>query len=154
MGLFASYSGWLYNEFFSLPLNLFPSCYGLEDREMWTASVNEEGDKVEGEFTYLRTNFQCNYAVGIDPVWGLSKDRLTFTNNIKMKLSVIVGIIHMLSGIIIKGTNAVYFGEMATLFCEVITGFIILFGLFGWMDVLIYAKWFTTLDIEDKTVLN
>ena len=76
-------------------------------------------------------------------MWGLSSARLTFTNNIKMKLSVIVGILHMLSGIVIKGTNAVYFGELATLFCEVFTGFIILFGLFGWMDVLIFAKWFT-----------
>jgi V-type H+-transporting ATPase subunit a len=153
MGFFASYCGWLYNEFFALPLNLFPSCYGLDNREMWTATMNED-DKVEGEFTYLRTDFQCNYAVGIDPVWGLSRARLTFTNNIKMKLSVIVGIIHMLMGIVIKGTNAVYFGDLPTLFTEVLPGFIILFGLFGWMDVLIYAKWFTNLDIEDKTLTN
>ena len=92
--------------------------------------------------------------MGVDPVWGLSSARLTFTNNIKMKLSVIVGIIHMLSGIVIKGTNAVFFKDYPTLFCEVIAGFIILFGLFGWMDVLIFAKWFYTLDIEDKTVTN
>lgn len=32
LGLFASYSGLLYNEFFSIPLNVFPSCYGLEDK--------------------------------------------------------------------------------------------------------------------------
>jgi hypothetical protein len=30
-------------------------------------------DKVEGEFTYLRNSFDCNYPVGVDPVWGLSK---------------------------------------------------------------------------------
>lgn len=71
-----------------------------------------------------------------------------------MKLSVIVGVIHMTIGIIIKGTNAVYFRRWAVLFTEVITGIIILLGLFGWMDFLIYAKWFKRLDIEDKTIVN
>jgi V-type H+-transporting ATPase subunit a len=32
MGFMASYCGLLYNEFFALPMNLFPSCYNLNDR--------------------------------------------------------------------------------------------------------------------------
>ena len=71
-----------------------------------------------------------------------------------MKLSVIVGVIHMTIGIICKGTNAVYFRQWAVLFCEVVTGIIILLAIFGWMDYLIYAKWFKRLDIQDKTVRN
>ena len=35
------------------------------------------------------------------------------------------------------------------LFTEVVAGFLILFFLFGWMDILIIAKWFRTPDIGD-----
>jgi len=91
---------------------------------------------------------------GIDPIWGLAKNRLAFTNNIKMKLSVIMGILHMTLGIIMKGTNAVYFRRWPDLFTEVFTGLVILLGLFGWMDILIFGKWFTELNIDDKTLVN
>jgi len=63
-------------------------------------------------------------------------------------MSVIFGVFHMSLGIIHKGQNAVYFSDYATLFCEVITGLIILFGLFGYMDFLIIMKWFTQVDID------
>jgi V-type H+-transporting ATPase subunit a len=33
MGIFAFYSGWIYNEFFSIPLNIFGSCYGHAKHE-------------------------------------------------------------------------------------------------------------------------
>jgi V-type H+-transporting ATPase subunit a len=59
-----------------------------------------------------------------------------------MKMAVIIGVLHMTKGIIIKGINAVYFKDWTVLFFEVFTGIIILGGLFGWMDVLIFAKWF------------
>lgn len=69
-------------------------------------------------------------------------------NNIKMKMSVIFGVFHMCLGIFHKGQNAVYFSDYTTLFCEVITGFIIMLSLFGYMDFLIIIKWFTQRDID------
>lgn len=83
----------------------------------------------------------CTYPFGVDPAWYLSPVLLTFTNNIKMKLAVIIGVAHMSMGVVVKGLNSVYFGNWLALIFEVVTGLIILLGLFGWMDVLIISKW-------------
>lgn len=87
--------------------------------------------------------------MGTDPIWGISSNKLTYINGIKMKLSVIFGVLHMTMGIIHKGTNTVYFADWPSFFTEVVAGTIILLGLFGWMDLLIIAKWLTKLDIEN-----
>jgi len=59
-----------------------------------------------------------------------------------MKMSVIFGVLHMSFGIINKGLNTVYFKQYISLVTEVFAGFIILYGIFGWMNVLIVAKYF------------
>ena len=97
-----------------------------------------------------RPDPSCTYPFGLDPAWSIAKtNMLTFTNSIKMKLSVIFGVFHMSLGIIMKGTNMLYHGKMLELFTEVVAGFLLLFFLFGWMDVLIILKWFKTPNIED-----
>jgi len=83
----------------------------------------------------------CVYPFGIDPTWYLDENSLTFVNVIKMKTSVIVGVFHMTMAICVKGTNAVHKGQWIVFIFEVITGLIILNGLFGWMDFLIIYKW-------------
>ena len=87
--------------------------------------------------------------MGTDPAWGIAQNKLTFINGIKMKLSVIYGVLHMTIGIIHKGTNTIYFKDWPSFFTEVVAGTIILLGLFGWMDLLILGKWLTVLNIED-----
>lgn len=59
-----------------------------------------------------------------------------------MKISVIIGVAHMSMGIVVKGLNARYFKQHLVFWFEVVTGLIILIGLFGYMDVLIIIKWF------------
>ena len=113
--------------------------------------THSEAMEVTGTYVYTRNSFDCTYLVGQDPVWGLASNKLTLINNIKMKMSVIFGVVHMSMGIFIKGTNAVYNRDYATLITEVVAGYIILWGLFGWMDALIIAKWFHRIDIEDTT---
>lgn len=154
MGFFATYCGFVYNEFFAIPLNVFKSCYSLHEKRQWLPTLDEETGSVTGQWVYARAGPDCTYIFGYDPAWGLTGNNLSFSNNIKMKLSVIFGVLHMLFGVLTKGGNAVHFKRWATLITEVFTGFIILFGLFGWMDILIYAKWFYPLNIEDTTIAD
>lgn len=82
MGLFAFFSGWIYNDFFSIPLNVFGSCY--EEEPDHDGYVN----KIEG----------CVYPFGIDPRWIQSSNELNFFNSFKMKFAVIIGVVQMSIG--------------------------------------------------------
>ena len=66
-----------------------------------------------------------------------------------MKMSVIFGVIHMTFGILMKGTNMIYYCKCFELLTEVVSGLVILGGMFGWMDALILKKFFITYDIDD-----
>lgn len=81
MGSFAFYSGWIYNEFFSIPWNVFGSCYG-------EAGFEEEAEKIDG----------CVYPIGMDPKWIRASNELSFFNSYKMKFAVIIGVAQMTLG--------------------------------------------------------
>lgn len=96
-----------------------------------------------------RVSTDCTYIFGNDPAWGVTSNRLSMSNGVKMKMSVIFGVLHMMIGILHKYTNTIYHGHWSHLITECIGGTIILLGLFGWMDLLVVAKWTKDLDIED-----
>lgn len=73
----------------------------------------------------------------------MSETDLTFYNSFKMKTSVIVGVVHMLIGIVIKGMNAIYFDRKLDFMHEFIPQFLLLSSMFGYMDCMIIAKWTT-----------
>ena len=91
MSLFSLFCGLLYNDFLSVPL-YFTSCYP------------KHGKKSE----QLKKNKNCNYKFGLDGVWYISNNELTFVNSLKMKFSVIIGVFQMTLGIIMKGFNSFY----------------------------------------------
>ena len=151
MGIMATYAGLIYNEWFAIPVEIFTSCYDGEKRIQWNSTYMEDDVKnyTTGDYVYLRKSFDCNYPMGQDPVWGITSNRLNFVNGVKMKLGVIMAVLHMSIGIVQKGTNSIYFKRLPDFWTEVVVGLVILWGLFGWMDFLIVAKWFKRIDIED-----
>jgi V-type H+-transporting ATPase subunit a len=151
MGLCSTYCGFMYNEFFAMPTQIFGSCYELDKKVQWHKAGDET---VKGAWYYDRKDFSCTYPFGVDPVWGLSNQKLTFSNNIKMKLSVIMGIAHMTIGVLIKGTNTLFRNDYPSFFFEVVAGLVMLLGLFGWMDILIYGKWFFNRNFTDYKELT
>lgn len=89
------------------------------------------------------------YPFGFDPVWFKSDQLLTFSNNFKMKLAVIFAIVQMSLGIVLKGMNSLHFRNRLDFFFEFIPQILLLFSLFGWMDILIIAKWTNHKNIEN-----
>jgi V-type H+-transporting ATPase subunit a len=51
----------------------------------------------------------CVRMTGVDPVWYLASNELAYINSMKMKISVIIGVLHMTLGICLKGANQAYF---------------------------------------------
>jgi V-type H+-transporting ATPase subunit a len=147
MGLFSCYNGLLYNEWFAIPYPWFNSCYvtnPLPTEEMgYVFPFVDFPYNSTSTLTDKYDDTHCVYPFGMDPTWFLdSNDILVVQNSMKMKISVIIAVMHMTMGIVVKGMNARYFKQPIVFWFEVITGIIILNGLFGWMDVLIFIKWF------------
>ena len=111
MGLFAAWCGLIYNDFMAIPLWApWGTCYPIKEVK--------RHDGTEG-LDYTRTP-DCTYLIGIDPIWYLSRNLLTFVNSLKMKLSVIFGVAQMGLGVIMKGLNALYFDSKLDFVCEFI----------------------------------
>jgi hypothetical protein len=55
----------------------------------------------------------------------------------------------MLLGVFMKGLNSLHFGNKLDFLFEFIPQFLLMFALFGWMDILIIAKWVERKDIEN-----
>ena len=124
MGFFSIFCGFLYNDFFSIPI-YFSSCYPKR------GSAGEE----------LNKNENCNYKFGLDAVWFISSNELAFTNSLKMKLSVIFGVLQMALGVFLKGLNNFYEKDLIEYFFVFIPQLIFMIILFGYMDLLIFIKW-------------
>lgn len=134
MGLFAIYNGLIYNEIFSMPVDIFGSCYTAQNYTYNSTDPTSDAG-------YHRIATDCVYDVGVDPRWAQSTNYLTFANSLKMKIAVILGVFQMSLGISMKAFNSVYFSKWLDFFFEFIPQIIMLNVLFGWMDILIIAKW-------------
>jgi len=136
MGFFAVYAGFIYNDCFSLGLNLFGSRYEFDNQDN---NAVEENDVASQLYDYGDPDGV--YPFGLDPVWHVSQNELLFFNSFKMKLSVILGIFQMFMGTCLRGVNAIYFGEKLDFFFEFVPMLVFACSLFVYMVVLIFMKW-------------
>jgi len=81
------------------------------------------------------------YPFGVDPAWHGTSNELLFVNNLKMKLSVLIGVSQMLLGVGLRVSNALYDSNMVDLLCECVPMLIFMCGFFGYMDFMIIYKW-------------
>ncbi|RYR48552.1 hypothetical protein Ahy_A07g034576 [Arachis hypogaea] len=132
MAIFSIYTGFIYNEFFSVPFAIFaPSAYACRDPSCRDASTT-------GLIKVRNT-----YPFGLDPVWHGTRSELPFLNSLKMKMSILLGVCQMNLGIILSYFNAKYFGSSIDVWHQFVPQMIFLNSLFGYLSLIIIVKWFT-----------
>ncbi|XP_018620116.2 V-type proton ATPase 116 kDa subunit a-like isoform X4 [Scleropages formosus] len=147
MGIFSIYTGIIYNDCFSKSLNIFGSGWSVkamfgENGANWTAETLQ-GNAVLQLDPNIKGVFSGPYPVGIDPIWNIATNKLTFLNSFKMKMSVILGVIHMMFGVTVGLFNHIYFKKPINIFLGFIPEIVFMGSLFGYLVVLIFYKWTT-----------
>jgi len=137
LGLFATFAGFMYNDFFGMTsLTLFESRYedpngdGAFTPVSWFDSTNSQGDTLHGPYPF-----------GVDWQWHGSSNELLYINSLKMKLSVLMGVIQMTFGLFLRVGNALHDRSKTDLICECIPMFVFMICFFGFMDFMILYKW-------------
>jgi len=133
MGIFSVFCGVIYNDFTSVSMYLFDSCWDLPPQGVSTATLKPD----------------CVYPIGIDPVWYMAQNEILFINSVKMKVALILGVLQMVLGIILKGFNDAYNSRWIDFTFEFIPQLVMFMCLFGFMDLMVVTKWLS--DYSDDT---
>merc|ERR1712193_235638 len=141
MSICAIYMGFIYNEVASVPLDLFGTAYPQHhdhetEKVIWSAPS-----------LHSASNFTKPYTLGVDPIWRWSSSNVGFTNSLKMKMAIIIGVTHMTMGVVLKAFNMLHFGDKLSFFCESIPELVLFLSIFGYLVILIFLKWGTNWNI-------
>uniref|UniRef100_A0A665T554 V-type proton ATPase subunit a n=1 Tax=Echeneis naucrates TaxID=173247 RepID=A0A665T554_ECHNA len=146
MGIFSIYTGIIYNDCFSKSLNVFGS--GWSVRPMFDSRVGGnwtsetlDGNRVLQLDPAIDGVFKGPYPIGIDPIWNIATNKLTFLNSFKMKMSVVLGVIHMLFGVTLSLFNHLYFQKPLNIYLGFIPEIVFMASLFGYLVILVFYKW-------------
>ncbi|CAH9075141.1 unnamed protein product [Cuscuta europaea] len=132
MSIFSIYCGLIYNEFFSVPFHIFGnSAYRCRDTTCRDAH------------TVGLIKYKDPYPFGVDPSWRGSRSELPFLNSLKMKMSILLGVVQMNLGIMLSYFNARFFSSSIDVKYQFVPQIIFLNSLFGYLSLLIIVKWCT-----------
>ncbi|XP_055064848.2 V-type proton ATPase 116 kDa subunit a 2 isoform X1 [Misgurnus anguillicaudatus] len=143
MGLFSIYTGLIYNDCFSKSLNIFGSAWSV--KAMFTEQQWSNETLQTNALLTLDPNisgvFFGPYPLGIDPIWNMAVNRLSFLNSYKMKMSVIIGVIHMTFGVVLSVFNHLHFRQKFKIYLLFLPELLFLLCLFGYLVFMIFYKW-------------
>jgi len=148
MGFFSMYAGFLYNDFFSIGFDFFGS--------RWTPNPVDHQTKLvtfEPAYDIRNEGGRGPYPFGIDPAWHGAQNELIFLNSLKMKVSVIIGVLHMLTGLTMRFLNALHQRNKTDFLCECVPMLIFMVCFFGFMDYMILYKWVTPMS-NPPSIIN
>ncbi|XP_030316349.1 V-type proton ATPase 116 kDa subunit a isoform X2 [Calypte anna] len=152
MGLFSVYTGLIYNDCFSKSLNIFGSGWNVS--AMFEQNIWSFEDLKSHQFLTLDPNitgvYKGAYPFGIDPIWNLASNRLSFLNSFKMKMSVIFGVTHMTFGVLLGVFNHLHFKKNYNIFLVFLPELLFMMCIFGYLVFLIFFKWLSY-SAEDST---
>uniref|UniRef100_A0A4W3H941 V-type proton ATPase subunit a n=1 Tax=Callorhinchus milii TaxID=7868 RepID=A0A4W3H941_CALMI len=138
MGIFSVYTGFIYNDCFSKTLNMFGSSWSV--RPMFHHETLETHRNLQLDPAVPKV-FNGPYPFGIDPIWNIASNKLTFLNSFKMKMSVILGVVQMVFGVSLSLLNHIYFKKPLNIYFSFIPEMIFMLTLFGYLVILIFYKW-------------
>ncbi|CAE7329849.1 ATP6V0A4 [Symbiodinium pilosum] len=142
LGFFAIYCGFMYNDFFSVGLQIFNSRYKDAGDGNWIPTFDVKNEGGTGPYPF-----------GLDWAWHGASNELLYVNSLKMKLSVLFGVLQMTVGLILRWSNAFYEKNMTDFVCECIPMMIFMLCFFGWMDFMILYKWVHPVD-NPPSIIN
>jgi len=140
MSLYAIYIGFIYNEFFSVSMDIFGSQF-YNDPRYYNANCIDcfpQG--------YYMNWTNKTYAFGVDPAWKGAPNELDYYNSFKMKLSILLGVTQMSVGIFFSLANYMHEKQpmkWINIVFQFIPQIVFLWAIFGYMCVLIIVKWCT-----------
>lgn len=137
MSIFSLYTGLIYNEFFSVPMTIFGGT-----RFVCPSDANKSFEECPESGT-VGLHSTGPYAFGADPIWHGTRSELPFFNSMKMKMSILFGVTHMMLGLFVSAANFLYNKDMLSLICEFVPQVLFLGSIFGYLSLLIIIKWAT-----------
>uniref|UniRef100_A0A8C4FC72 V-type proton ATPase subunit a n=1 Tax=Dicentrarchus labrax TaxID=13489 RepID=A0A8C4FC72_DICLA len=143
MGLFSIYTGLIYNDCFSKSLNIFGSGWSVKamfTNQQWTNKTLQTNAVLTLD-PNVSGVFSGPYPFGIDPIWNMAVNRLSFLNSYKMKMSVVIGVIHMSFGVVLSVFNHLHFRQKFNVYLLFLPELLFLLCLFGYLVFMIFYKW-------------